>query len=64
MLHDIAFIMGEAVSCLAQLDSATLIYIGGDTLGVPLVQGKNNTVKRENKDIGVNGGFPWIKVKV
>lgn len=58
MLHDITFIMGEAVSCLAQLDSATLIYIGGDTLGVPLVQGKNNTVKRENKDIGVNGGFP------
>lgn len=38
MLHDITFIMGEAVSCLAQLDSVTLIYIGGDTLGVPRVQ--------------------------
>lgn len=60
MLHDITFIMGEAVSCLAWLDSVTLIYIGGDTLGVPWVQGKNNTVKRENKDIWVNGGYYMI----
>lgn len=29
MLHDITFIVGEAASCSAQLDSVTLIYIGG-----------------------------------
>lgn len=57
MLHYIMFIMGGAVSRFAQLDSETLIYIGGDTLGVPWLQGKNNTVKGENKDIGVNGGY-------
>lgn len=35
MLHDIVFFMGESVSCLAQLDSVTLIYVAGDTLAVP-----------------------------
>jgi len=34
-LRNMTLIMGEATSCLAQLDSVTLIYRGGDVLGVP-----------------------------
>lgn len=34
MFPDITFIMGEAMTCLAQLDSVTLIYLGRDMLVV------------------------------